>query len=304
MGTSGDPVKDDKAVDQLYKAFKVTEQEREITKAVVRKIAKPGLKTKIRVLYIAKKEVFSKVTRKDIVKGTLKQLAHGDLNKFGGANSPEDDYFWQVWYYGYHQRRLMEGYRTRSTEIGAKPFVLNIEELATIWHFPTINVKAPLIKKTVAKRSEPPTETPFASVEDELLVAPRMNLGDVDDMSHDLVVPDIFAAPIAQTPELPTIPQSFDPSRKSDDSVFDSPKVVSPTQGMVTRQETEEDQNLAEEEKKKILPIENIEPLVSQEIPETQRPTNTPPPIPDAIRVLIEQGVEPEDVGIHDTIDE
>jgi hypothetical protein len=37
---------------------------------------------------------------------------------------------------------------------------MNIEELATIWHFPLPFVKTPLLQKAGAKRAEPPTGLP------------------------------------------------------------------------------------------------------------------------------------------------
>ena len=42
--------------------------------------------------------------------------------------------------------------------------ILNTEELASIWHFPVREVKAPLVQKTVSKRAEPPTALPVESI--------------------------------------------------------------------------------------------------------------------------------------------
>ncbi len=41
-----------------------------------------------------------------------------------------------------------------------KKDIMNIEELATLYHFPVITTKAPLIKKTSSKRGEPPIGLP------------------------------------------------------------------------------------------------------------------------------------------------
>jgi len=38
--------------------------------------------------------------------------------------------------------------------------VFNIEELATVWHFPMSYVKTPLVQKTQGKRAEPPSGLP------------------------------------------------------------------------------------------------------------------------------------------------
>ena len=38
---------------------------------------------------------------------------------------------------------------------------MNIEELATIYHFPGVDIKAPLLKTTESKKSEPPFKLPI-----------------------------------------------------------------------------------------------------------------------------------------------
>ena len=43
---------------------------------------------------------------------------------------------------------------------------MNIEELATLYHFPTPSVKAPLLKRTEAKRAEPPFGIPITDIEE------------------------------------------------------------------------------------------------------------------------------------------
>ena len=42
----------------------------------------------------------------------------------------------------------------------SKPFVFNIEELATIYHYPALMVKAPLVPKVEAGKKEPPIGLP------------------------------------------------------------------------------------------------------------------------------------------------
>lgn len=44
--------------------------------------------------------------------------------------------------------------------MGASPFVLNLEELATLWHFPLADVRTPLLQKTQIKQTEPPAGLP------------------------------------------------------------------------------------------------------------------------------------------------
>ena len=303
LGVEGGHEEKDKFQEEVWKAFKVTEQEREISKTVVRKIGKPGLKTKIRVIYVARKEVFTKVTRKDMVKGFLKQLAHQDLNAFTGSGSPEDDYFWQVWWYAYYQNKLIRGYVERSTEIGAEAFVLNTAELATLWHFPTITVKVPLIKKTLAKRAEPPTDTPFADEEEEMLVAPKMVLPGGEVEKEDAPA-DIFEMPMAIPPShgsarpTHTTHTKAHPSHEVATEELIAPAVIPPT--AVKKLVSDRSQQTPTASAPPVASFTTL-PVVPK-VP-TQK-VSAPPAIPDAIRVLIEQGVEPEDVGVRDTIDD
>lgn len=62
----------------------------------------------------------------------------------------------------------MKAYQSRSWGMGATPYFLNAEELATLWHFPTINIKAPLVKKAEARRAEPPVGLPVTFLENTL----------------------------------------------------------------------------------------------------------------------------------------
>jgi len=53
---------------------------------------------------------------------------------------------------------LFRNYATRKKPL--KEFVLNIEELATIYHFPDVGVRAPLLPRVEAKKGEPPVGLP------------------------------------------------------------------------------------------------------------------------------------------------
>lgn len=145
-------------------------QETKEAEAIYYKISKVGLGVKIRTLYVAKKNVFVKVERTTMIKGILNQYANLSLNKFGLfiPQVPKDDYFWMRWQYAKKQRTLMSAYKNRSWGVGGTPFFLNVEELASLWHFPTIGFKAPLVKKAEARRAEPPVGLPITFEENTL----------------------------------------------------------------------------------------------------------------------------------------
>jgi len=57
------------------------------------------------------------------------------------------------------KRNLYRMYKTR--EFALKTFILNIEELATIYHYPTMFVGAPKLQRLEAKKGEPPVNLPI-----------------------------------------------------------------------------------------------------------------------------------------------
>ncbi len=209
--------------DDPWKAFKLSELDREEAKAILRKTGKIGHGVKMRIIYMAKKNAFVKVERTTMVKGILNQYAHLNYNRFTLhiPSVPKDDYFWMLWSYNKRQRLLMKAYSGRSFGVGATPVFLNAEELATLWHFPTISMKAPLIKKAEAKRAEPPVGLPVTFLEDTLPNLPVEERGDTD-------------LPIEQPPsiELPT----GDLSQPLPEAL---PKPISPTTGKPVEHESE-----------------------------------------------------------------
>lgn len=148
--------------------------EKTVVEAVERKVTKIGHSSKIRFLYFAPNKDFRTGTVIAFVRGAMQQYTSHDLNalKFETLTLTRRDYFWQLnSFYHYlsltfyrtvneRMRLNFRGYKNRSLWSGGKTFHLSTEELATLWHFPVLQVKAPLVKKTEAKRAEPPIELP------------------------------------------------------------------------------------------------------------------------------------------------
>lgn len=213
-----------------WKAFKVTIAQRMEAEAVLLKAAKIGLGCKIRVLYVARKNAFVKVERTGIVKGVLNQFSNLNLNKFTLyiPQVPKDDYFWMRWVYTKKQHRLMTGYQKRSWGTGANPIVLNVEELATIWHFPPISIKAPLVKKSESKRAEPPSGLPITFLEETLpgYVPPGLAVEpERETIEHEFVQslnapPDgLTVEPMNDEPLPEALPHPHAPTEPSEDTV-------------------------------------------------------------------------------------
>lgn len=172
VSLTGDP--GEAKQEDIWKAFKITMAEKEQVEGVLKKIGKIGYKFKLRLVYIGRKGVYDKQARTAFVKGMFGQYSHLNLNSLGlhGDATPKDDYFWQSWTYPTRQGKLIRAYRNRSWGIGAEPKILNTEELASLWHFPSILVKAPLVKKAEAKRGEPPVGLPIGSDDEDMYRAP------------------------------------------------------------------------------------------------------------------------------------
>lgn len=133
---------------------------------VTKKLSKPAMHVKIRHCYVATHEAWNKRSRDKMIQAIFNQYSNPDSNQFKRVSrvTPKDDYFWQLWYIDKKRRNVVRAFKRRDEEIGGHPFILNIEELATLWHFPSILVKAPFVKKTVAKRAEPPVQLPLEEV--------------------------------------------------------------------------------------------------------------------------------------------
>lgn len=147
-----------------FAAFRITPQEREQLDGVAKKITKIGWYTKIRIIYVAKKEVYRKGTIASLTKGFFHQYGSLALNKFGlhDPATPKDDYFWQTWEMPAKQTRLAKRYKKRSFE-GATAYILNNEELATIFHFPAADARTPVLTTLGSRRSEAPLELQYAT---------------------------------------------------------------------------------------------------------------------------------------------
>ena len=160
FGSEADPYKKDKKDDPL-KMLNMSPGERRVLENIEYKLAKIGLISKIRYMQFGPPETFSPKYYE--IKGYLRQFAALDSNGFGAVKSTltKADYFWEQWLLSAKQRALMKSYIQRDSQRGGPTYPLNVEELATIWHFPDIGVKAPLVKKTEAKRAEPPRGLPI-----------------------------------------------------------------------------------------------------------------------------------------------
>ena len=145
----------------------LTAWEKAVVEAIGIKISKITFQTKIRLIYLARKDVFKRKRLIPAIEGALKQYNTLDLNGLKRDKKSESKVVYPPvksiieWRQNNRKRRIMWGYTKRSGVRGRSMFVLNIEELATLYHFPIMTVKAPLVKKTEARKAEPPVSLPL-----------------------------------------------------------------------------------------------------------------------------------------------
>jgi len=128
--------------------------------AMEAKISKIGFKTKIRALYIANKEVFRPGRGVNALIGAITQYNIPTANSIVPGYGVGAHYFFKNYVINHRKNLLFKAYKKRKLKAGANTYVLNIEELATIWHFPMSHVKTPLVQKAQGKQAEPPPGLP------------------------------------------------------------------------------------------------------------------------------------------------
>jgi len=131
------------------------------------KANKLGFDISIRGLYVSRKEVMNKAKAVNGFVGYIKQFNTNDLNSLKPdmkVTATSAAYFFAKQRVIDRKNKIMYAYKQRSDFLGRKPWVMNVEELATLWHFPIdAVVKAPLIQRAGARRVEPPMSLPFGS---------------------------------------------------------------------------------------------------------------------------------------------
>ena len=141
--------------------------QREVVSAIEKNIAKLGFKIVIRFVYWAKSDIFTKSNRAGVL-GAFKQFNTQDLNGFKSNKKIKTsiDYFFKKRRVFYRKVRILNNYKKRyfpvtTRKFSKRGFVLNIEELATIYHIPGKIVEAPKMPRIEAKKGSPPSGLPI-----------------------------------------------------------------------------------------------------------------------------------------------
>ena len=149
-------------------AVPVSKADQDLINVIQRSITKYGFDAGIRALYISKKESFD-ASRITGLMGIYRQYSSPELNGFAPTNATSYDYPWQD-FSGNRvvelKHALLESYRHRGFfyppyQEGKTIFILNTEEIATLFHFPGRVSETPSFQRIEAKKSEPPANLPI-----------------------------------------------------------------------------------------------------------------------------------------------
>ncbi|MFZ4631599.1 MAG: hypothetical protein ACOYL8_00135 [Patescibacteria group bacterium] len=157
--------------DEKRTMLDLTPKEKRQVEAIHLKSIKMSFYTKLRIVYLAKKEVMNKAKVVNGFVGYIKQFMSLDLNSFKPdlkVTMTKTVYFNRESRLNVKKRNIFRNYIHRSDE-GREPYLLNIEELATLWHFPVeANVKSPLIQKAPGRKADAPSSLPLAEEKEPL----------------------------------------------------------------------------------------------------------------------------------------
>lgn len=134
--------------------------EKLVAEAIENKISKLAFRAGIRFAYIARSDIFSRANMAAI-NGAFKQFNTVNLNGFksnGKAGTSAGGLFKKRKEF-LKKQKFIENYANRAWP--KKDFILNIEELATVYHYPILVVETPTMRRVEAKKAEPPVSLPI-----------------------------------------------------------------------------------------------------------------------------------------------
>jgi len=141
----------------------MTKGETNIISAIERSVAKLGFDCNIRGMYLSEYDKFNVINISSLV-GTFRQFNSNELNGFKIAKAVDYDYPWQDFRKIRENRnkiKMFNEYKRRDFSADYSPFVLNIEELATIYHFPGGVAQTPSFARLLSKKAEAPFNLPI-----------------------------------------------------------------------------------------------------------------------------------------------
>jgi len=134
--------------------------EKLVAEAIENKISKLAFRAGIRFAYVARSDIFSRANIAAI-NGAFKQFHTLNLNGFKSnseAGTSASGLFKKRKEF-LKKQKFIERYANRAWP--KKDMVLNIEELATVYHYPILGVETPTMRRVESKKAEPPVSLPI-----------------------------------------------------------------------------------------------------------------------------------------------
>jgi hypothetical protein len=137
--------------------------EKEIAESIERNMSKFGFEIAMRLVYLGEKDKFNKNAFNTLA-APFRQFSTQDLNRFTAEKKSltSGKFPFKEKRTKNRKKKLYLCYRTRNFRRKFKPFVFTTEELATVYHFPTVTIEAPLVPRLEAKKGEPPGSLPVS----------------------------------------------------------------------------------------------------------------------------------------------
>lgn len=147
--------------------FRLTPGEKKVLEALQANLGKPMFRTRMRHIYVGKRENFNKPIGVSAFIGGIKQFNDFNLNSV----VPDDmaktysSYIFTQERLRYRQRKILHRYISRDQDPFSTLFMFSTEELATVFHIPDMQVLAPSLTRIAAKRGSAPSNLPLQELE-------------------------------------------------------------------------------------------------------------------------------------------
>ena len=185
-------IEDKEEKDSSLSMMELTPKQKKQIEAVQMKASKLAFEAKIRVVYASRKDVINRGKVVNGFIGYMKQFIALDLNNLMPdvkLTMTKAVYFNKSKRLVRKKNRLMRNYVNRDDFAGRSRGIFNIEELATLWHFPIeANVKAPMIQKAPGRKADAPSSLPVT--EDFAQQAPELFQSDILQRKPEVIVAD------------------------------------------------------------------------------------------------------------------
>jgi hypothetical protein len=142
--------------------FRLTPGEKDVLKAVESNMSKQQFQTKMRFVYVGRREGFDKSFVSSFI-GGIKQFNDMSLNSFKPNNDTKTSVYslFAKERLRFRQRLIHMHYRDRDWDDAEHTFYLSTEELATVFHLPDMAVMTPTMARVSAKRGGAPANLPI-----------------------------------------------------------------------------------------------------------------------------------------------